>query len=423
MNIVIIGGGTAGWITAYILSQNINIKTIKVIESSKIPIIGTGEGSTFILQPIIKDIGEQTFLKETNSTHKLGIKFNDWFDKGINYNAPLDVPKFKNESHVDSFKKIVNNKEKIENFYINANLMEKNCLNDEIFRYSYHFDGKEFGQYFKNLLLKKNKVQLVDDEIIDINFNNKKILNIFGKNNTYVADMYIDCTGFRRLLNDRTKHDWISTKEFLPIDSAIPFRLDKKDFFYTVAQAMDYGWMWQIPKKNNLGCGYNFCSDYITAEQAIDEVSSFLKTTINPIKLIKYDSGYIKEPLGENYCFLGISSNFFEPLEATNIHTTVQMSEWLSDYISRKITKYQFNSFSENMLTEFRDLIMFHYRTNRRDTEFWINEYNRTNFPDKLKEQIKLFNNGSLECVYTYLNIYWWFPPAYGLRILKSINK
>lgn len=421
MIVTIVGAGTAGWVTAYILSKNNCITKINVIENSKIPIIGTGEGSTYILHPIIQDIGEEHFFNNTSSQYKLGIQYRDWIGKNQNYNAPLDTPIHDYQKDLEVFKEIAVKKEELENYYINANLMGKNIVNKDIFRYSYHFDGFEVGNYFKNILKDNTKIEVFDDEITNIVINEEGITYLESKTSKYTANFYIDCTGFRRLFNDYFKHEWVKASEYLPVDTAIPFQLPSTETYYTVAQAMDAGWMWQIAKKNNTGCGYNFCSKYKTPEQAVEEVNEFLRTKIKPIKIINYNSGFINSPLGSNYCFLGISSNFFEPLEATNIHTTIQMAYWLSDYFDRKIDKEKFNTQTETMLTEFRDFIMFHYRTKRSDTDFWKAEYNRDNIPEKLKHQIEIFQNGGLDCVYDYLNIYWWFPPAYKLGFIKNI--
>lgn len=422
MNVTIIGGGTAGWIAAYVLNKNDNIKQISLIENSNIPIIGTGEGSTYILHPLIKELGEKNFLETTSSKHKLGIQYRDWIAKGENYNAPLDSPIHNFDQDIEVFKEIASKNEALENYYINANLMDRNIVTEDIFRYSYHFDGVEIGTFFKDVLKSSSKLKIVNDEIDNVITENGKIISLHSKTNTYVSEFYIDCTGFKRLLNNYVKHDWISANNYLPVDTAIPFQLPTNKNTYTVAQAMDSGWMWQISKKNNTGCGYNFCSDYSSVEQAIDEVNNLLDTKIDPIKVINYNSGYIKNPMGKNYCSLGISSNFFEPLEATSIHTTIQMAQWLSDCIDKKIDRTKFNNMSETMMNDFRDFIMFHYRTHRQDTPFWQSEFNRTNIPSKLQEQIKIFQSGSLECLYDYLSIYWWFPPAYNLGFIKNIN-
>jgi tryptophan halogenase len=420
MNITIIGGGTAAWISAYILFQNENVKNVVVIENSNVPIIGTGEGSTYILHPIINSIGEDKFFSETNSTYKLGIKFKNWLGKGNDYNVPLDVPAHTAPNNLEVFKEIISKNENLNNYYINANLMENELINDSIFRYSYHFDGSEIGQFFKSLIINDERVTSVDDEIISVEKNEGKISVIKSKTTEYQADFYIDCSGFKRVLNSELNLDWISFKDYLAVDTAIAFQRPPENFHYTIAQAMDSGWMWKIPKKNSLGCGYNFSSHHCTVDQAIDEVSKELNVDIVPSRIINFNSGYLNSPLGENYCFLGLSSAFLEPLEATSIHSTVQQAQWLCEYFNKEMNKDDYNFKFANMIEEFRDLIILHYRTTRRDTSFWEDEYNRDNIPERLQQQIDIFKSGNLECIYDYLNVFWWFPPAYNLGLLKG---
>lgn len=431
MKICIIGGGTAGWLAAFMLSQIDKVKSINVIESDKVDIIGTGEGSTGLFSGIVERIGSEQFMKNTSSTYKLGIQHRDWYKKGITYNGPLDSPANQPNEVDDIYKKLLKNNDSISKVHINSFLMDNNYspnvdINGMTMKIAgsvaYHFDGHEVGQVIKQYLLKNVPIVTCTVDTIDHastdSFGNIK--EICGTEDTYSADLFVDCTGFRRLLNDYVKEPWISYKEYLAVDTAIPFLLDAKDMKYTVAQAMNNGWMWQIPKKDKLGCGYNFSSKFCTEEDAIKEVEEFLGRPIDPIKTIKYDVGSLKNVYSKNVMFLGLSANFLEPLEATSIHTTIEQLYRFVDVIENNKTKEEFNAGMSELMEDMRDFIALHYRTQRDDTEFWRSEKTRTHMSDKLKAQLDLFNEGKVVSVFNNIGVPLIFPIAYGLNLINA---
>jgi tryptophan halogenase len=431
MNICIIGGGTAGWLAAFMLAQLDSVKTINIIESDKIDIIGTGEGSTGIFSSIVERIGAEKFMKNTNSTYKLGIQHRDWYKKDITYNGPIDSPANPPNECIDVYKKLLKNNDDISKVHINSYLMNNNYspfINIQGTQLkiagsvAYHFDGHEVGKTLKDYLLKVDpKITCTVDTINHASVDDHgNILNLTGELNNYNADLYIDCTGFRRLLNDYIKEDWISYKDYLAVDTAIPFLLDAKDMKYTVAQAMDNGWMWQIPKKDKLGCGYNFSSKFCTEEDAIREVEEFLGQKINPIKVIKYNVGSLKNVYSKNVMFLGLSANFLEPLEATSIHTTIEQLYRFAEVIEGNKTREQFNDEISELMEDMRDFIALHYRVQRDDTAFWKSEKNRTFISNKLKKQLDHFSNGEIVSVYKNIGIPLMIPIAYGLNLINK---
>jgi tryptophan 6-halogenase len=433
MKICIIGGGTAGWISAFMLSQIETVTSINVIESDKIDIIGTGEGSTGIFSGIVERIGPTKFMENTNSTYKLGIQHRDWYKKGNTYNGPIDSPANTPDEYDDLYKKLLKNNDSISRIQINSHLMDHNYhpkinvngVNLKIAgSVAYHFDGQEVGKVIKKYVLDADsKVTSTIDTINNATLSDDgTIREIQGEKTSYDADLFIDCTGFRRLLNDYIKEPWISYKDHLAVDTAIPFLLDKKDMKYTVAQAMNNGWMWQIPKKDKLGCGYNFSSKYCTEEEAIQEVENFLGQKITPIKTIKYNVGSLENVYSKNVMFLGLSANFLEPLEATSIHTTIEQLYRFVEVLEGNKTKEEFNNEMSELMEDMRDFIALHYRVQRDDTEFWKSEKNRTFMSEKLKEQLECFTNGELKSLYKNIAFPLMFPIAYGLNLI-DINK
>lgn len=430
MKICIVGGGTAGWLSAFMLSQVEEITSINLIESDKIDIIGTGEGSTGIFSSIVERIGPDNFMRRTNSTYKLGIQHRDWYKKGNTYNGPIDSPANSSDEYIDVYKKVLKNTDSISKCNINSYLMDNNYLpfinlngmNIKIAgSVAYHFDGHEVGKVLKKYILDSNTnvtstVDTIKSAELD---NNGNIKLLTGENNNYEADLFVDCTGFRRLLNDYIKESWISYKDHLAVDTAIPFLLDAKDMKYTVAQAMNNGWMWQIPKKDKLGCGYNFSSKYCNEQEAVQEVEEFLGQKIEPIKVIKYNVGSLKNVYSKNVMFLGLSANFLEPLEATSIHTTIEQLYRFVEVIEGNKTREEFNYEISELMEDMRDFIALHYRVQRDDTEFWKSEKNRTYMSDKLKKQLECFANGEIVSLYKNIGIPLLFPIAYGLSLIN----
>ena len=430
MKICIIGGGTAGWLAAFMLSQIDKVKSVNVIESDKIDIIGTGEGSTGIFSSIVERIGAKQFMQKTNSTYKLGIQHRDWYKKGTTYNGPIDSPANQPNEYKDVYKKLLKNNDNLSKAHINSFLMDHNYapkvdINGMSIKIAgsvaYHFDGHEVGQVIKKYLLNADpKVICTVDTISRASIDDfSNISEIHGEVASYSADLFVDCTGFRRLLNDYIKETWVSYKEHLAVDTAIPFLLDSKDMKYTVAQAMNNGWMWQIPKKNKLGCGYNFSSKFCTEEDAIKEVEEFLGQKINPIKIIKYNVGSLQNVYSKNVMFLGLSANFLEPLEATSIHTTIEQLYRFVEVLEGSKTRKEFNSEISELMEDMRDFIVLHYRVQRDDTEFWKSEKNRTFMSDKLKKQLDCFANGELISLYKNIGLPLIFPIAYGLNLIN----
>lgn len=408
--VIIVGGGTAAWICAYRLMQTENVKQITVINSGEIPIIGTGEGATGALSDLILKGDDQEFLRKTNSTKKLGIRFENWLGKGKHFDKPVDGWYYNRNHDKHIMRKIINADADLSDYSVNAFLMKHESNNFEsVKRYTYHFDGKQVGQYFKEKCLASEKVKNIIDTITDIVDIDGSITKLVGKNGIYTADFYIDSTGFARLFNKKFKHDFEDYSEYLDIDSAVPFLLEQRDQSYTVSRALDNGWMWEVPKTNNLGCGYNFSSKHCTYEQALDEVQSYLGYKVKPIKHIKYQSGCFPISAKNNYAYIGLSASFIEPLEATALHTTIYNADSLVDYFDNKITLQQYNDLCYEMISDFRDYIILHYRKSpRKDTQFWIDQHNKP-IPKKLQKQIEIFENGSLECLYKHTHIYFMF--------------
>ena len=387
---VIVGGGTAGWLSALFVKK-VTGKQVTVIASDDIPIIGAGEGSTGLLPDVvcnrIWDFGcnEQDFLKETKSTLKMGIKHENWRKDGIGYFGPID---FSRTHHlpIDTLQNyaiysgadislstgngFLFMQEKSSFFKLDSDYYQKGITSSN--SHAYHFDAFAVGEYFKKLCIKYG-VEYIEDEVIQVAVDETGIKSLDLKSGNHVTgDFFIDASGFKRVLSSALKIDWVSYKKQLPVDRAMPFIIPYKEKQkipnYTLARALDAGWMWQIPTQERLGCGYVYSSQYCDEKTAQDHVEKSLGFPVKPIKHLKFDSGRLESFWNKNCLSIGLAAAFAEPLEATSIHTTiVQLREFCNNLTDSKL----YNTNISKLYDDMRDFLIVHYLNGRQDTEFW----------------------------------------------------
>ena len=364
-NIVIVGGGTSGWLSAFFLKKKYPSYNVSLIESTQIGILGAGEGGTPNLKStIVDDFGfdEDEFLEKVNGTKKYGIIFDKW--------------------HTDK-----------EHSFIHG--FGYDGLENDV--YSYHFNARLFAEYLKNKSVEKG-VNHIDDEVLSFTLTNNQISEVILKNNQKVnSDFIVDCSGFSRLIIGKIYNSkWNSYEDELIINSALPFFINKPNTEIkqrTIAEAIDYGWMWKIPLQNRWGCGYLYNDEMVDEEKIKSEIIRLHEgedITIN--KKIKFNAGSYENVWIENSVAIGLSSGFLEPLEATSIMTIIfqlrHLPEDIFDYSKRDEYNYKVNKFNyQNML-----FLRHHYNCSRNDTLFW-KIYQSKNLPETL---IKVYDNLNL---------------------------
>jgi tryptophan halogenase len=349
MKIVVCGGGTAGWLSALMIKKIQPDHEVTVIESSKIGIVGAGEGSTGYLTDIIQGVNwnygcnEEDFIRETGATIKLGIKHQDWRELGHTYYGPIDGTN--NNPDVTICHALLNDIPAhiaSQNGYLisagKTNFWHNNDTLNNTHSHGYHFDAHRVGQYFKKIVT-QDGVAHIDSEILDVVVDHAGIKSVnLANGNIVTADLFVDCTGFARKLAKALDINWVSYKEHLPVDTAMPFLVKYKPNEVvepvTTAWAQKAGWMWKIPTADRYGCGYVFDSNFITNEQAQAEIESVLGHDITPIRFLKFETGRLEKLWYKNCVSVGLSAAFAEPLEATSIHSTiVQLNSFIFDYL------------------------------------------------------------------------------------------
>ena len=422
MDIVIVGGGTSGWLTAstllYKTHPKNNIK-ITLIESKDIPIIGVGESVTGRMRDIIKNHehlgGEKEFLKETGSTFKYGIKHVDWYKKGDYFLSPIGSD-FANYTDFPSrdydYIRIHHIAKKLKyKLPVQNQLMLKNKLfNDEDLQFenecAYHIDAYKTGEFLRKKCLTTGRVKRIEATIENVNLNDLGgVKSVDLSNGEKInGDFFVDCTGWAKVLIDKVGANFKSYRDNLLVNKAIIFPRPTKENEviknHTIATARKYGWTFDLPLQNRVGRGYVFNGDMISVDDAIKEMNDCYNEEIDVKKVIDFKSGRLDKMWIKNVLATGLSSSFLEPLEATAIHTTVLQFDYFMDYyFNNELDMYeeelheQYNTYMDNYMNNVRDFITFHYITPRNDTDFWIEASSSKRWSNELKTKMNIWKN------------------------------
>jgi flavin-dependent dehydrogenase len=402
--IVVVGGGTSGWMAAIALSSHLPKVEVTVIDPARIAPIGVGESVTGVVQQFVRypfhNLDSTEFFRKTDATLKLGIKFKHWTKQGAEYLAPIDFPPDIIEHAYP---------EDMENFYalmtandrsiceeqIHSKLMRVNrtdyvrkdgSVSKEFSSASCHFDALKFAAWLKDLAPKRDNITHVDDAIKGFERDSETgfVTKVFTtKGGEVEGDFFVDCTGFRRaLFGEAYLPKWIDYSQHIKVDSAIPsFRPHPEGReipVNTVARAMPHGWMWEIPTQARMGLGYVFSSQYASDEQAIQDMRDVGVEVGDSPRIIRFKPGKFATQWEGNVCALGLAGGIIEPLESTTIHIAdVQikaLAELFLPYFtpqSASTLSKKYNTLIDTMYTDFVDFVSFHYHAGREDTDFW----------------------------------------------------
>jgi tryptophan halogenase len=390
----VVGGGTAGLVSAIILKRKLNID-VSVVYSKTIGIIGVGEGSTEHWKEFmdVTGIDQYTLLKECDATFKSGIMFEGWDEKSYFHNITDPYSKTSGQYHC------VYGKQISEGATLTAKSIQMGEINkwflnrpEEFHAFQFHFNTNKLNDFLLKVA-RSFDIHLYEDEITDVVLSQDgSIDHLTGNTRQYKYDFYIDSTGFRKILISKLGAKWVSFGKYLKMKSAITFQSGDEDQYnyWTLAKAMDYGWMFKIPVWGRHGNGYIFDSDYITADQAHQELEQLLGRKIDIGKQFNFDPGYLDNVWIKNCCAIGLSGSFVEPLEATSIGTSIQQSFLLvyklSNYSQDTINSY--NKSFKDIMENIRDFIVLHYVTKKTNTNFWKDLQN-LELPDSLAENLK----------------------------------
>lgn len=434
INVIVVGGGTAGWLTALYNKRAFPENKITLIESEDLGILGAGEGTTPHILGLLSflNIDISNLIKQCGVTVKNGIKFTNWNSNGGYYFHPflsqssgsndynyyfndflesdtafshIVSSKFKHSLKDYSFIQKISDKN-LTPFYGDLNFLSNNFLNNSISSTSIHFNANILSQYLRKVGEERGVIRkegLVSNIINNEDGEIKKLILKSGEE--IEADFVFDCTGFARLITgNHYKSDWISHSKNLPVNKAIPFFLpiDENIPPYTESIAMDYGWMWKIPLQNRYGCGYVFDSNMISEEKAKLEIDKFMGFEVESPKSFNFNAGFYKNIWIKNSLSIGLSSGFIEPLEATSIwQAIITLQTFLSSYnnffTKNEKIKERFNKKYYEETKEIVDFLYLHYVTDKTNTDFWKNFTKNNEIPDFISYIIEAANERPLD--------------------------
>jgi tryptophan halogenase len=417
-NIVIVGGGTAGWMTAAALSKVLKGKyNIKLVESDEISTIGVGEATIPMINLFnrLLELDEDEFMRKTQATFKLGIEFVDWGrlgDRYIHGFGPIGQDLWTVDFHQYWLKQYLAGKaEELEHYALSASACRANKFiraqpqmeNSPLARiaHAYHFDASLYAKFLREFSEARG-VQRIEGKIVEVRQREGDgfVEAVRLERGELVGgELFIDCSGFRALLIEGAlKSGYEDWSHWLPMDRAwaVPCTSAKELTPYTRATARGAGWQWRIPLQHRIGNGHVYASKYISD----DEAASILLANLDGEPLasprpIKFQTGKRKRAWVKNVVAIGLSSGFLEPLESTSIHLIQMGIAHLITYFPsagfEEADTRQFNRIMDLEYEWVRDFIILHYKaTERTDTPFW-NHVRTMGIPESLQHKMDVY--------------------------------
>ena len=421
LRIIIVGGGTAGWMTAAAISSVYKDQSrfhITLVESEEIGSIGVGEATLPSIKSFNDQLGisEVDMMKRTQATFKLGIQFNDWGTLGASYIHPFGLyGNLKNSSDFYQYHARLSaqkNIPDISHYSFAVRLCERNQFTfpskdpgqiESTFSYAYHFDAALYAAYLREIseragVLRVNgMVEAIHNDPDSGNIN--AVILRDGK--TLSGDFFIDCSGFRSLLlHKNLQSEFEDWSHWLPCDRAVAMQSANSAELapYTMSTAKEAGWQWRIPLQHRAGNGYVYCSNLITDEQACDSLEKVLpgKALTDP-RFIKFKAGRHKKSWQKNCVAIGLSSGFLEPLESTSIYlihiAIICLLRVFPVYPNKNLSilSGEYNRLIDIEYERIRDFLILHYHLNNRtDAELW-RHCRSMQVPDSLTQKMDLF--------------------------------
>ncbi len=422
--VVILGGGTAGWMTAAALVNQLGPACdVRLIESEEIGIVGVGEATLPHIRFFVESLGidEADFMRATHATFKLGIEFHDFGRIGTHYlhpfgsfGAPLnDVPfhhywlRLRSEGRGGELWDT-----SICNVMAARAKFDPPPPGSALYNYAYQFDATLFGPYLRNYSLARGAIR-TEGKVVDV--------EVDGENGNVVAlklesgervegDLFVDCSGFRALLIGQTlREEWEDWSHWLPCDRAVAMPCTPPDAPlepYTRAHAMSAGWRWRIPLQHRIGNGYVYSSAHINDDEAADALVASVegKAMADP-RVLRFRAGRRKRSWSKNVVSIGLASGFLEPLESTSIYLVqgaiAQLIELFPIGGVRAEDVAEFNHAVDVEYDRIRDFLILHYHaTERDDSSFW-NHTRTMQVPDTLLGKMELWKRSARVAKYS----------------------
>jgi tryptophan halogenase len=415
--IVIVGGGSSGWISAAILSNQFrrDVLEVELVESEDIGTIGVGESTIPPFVGLIKNLGidEQHFIQSIHATFKLGIQFPDWHKLGESYFHPFGAIGVRfgiHEFYQAWLKAKLNGHPSELQSFAPCSVMAKEkrfFLPQEAQKtpiggasYALHIDASLAAKYLRRYAEERG-VKRTEGMVTEVKQKEDgSIASLLLKSGAEIhGDFFIDCTGFYSLLIEKTLgREYESWLNYLPCDRAVAVQTENKGeaLPYTISTAREAGWSWRIPLQHRTGNGYVYSSEHISDDEATEKLLGFVdgKPITEPM-IIPFRAGMRPNMWHKNCVAIGLASGFIEPLEATALHLVQRgMDFFLRYFPDQNCDQALIDEYNRRMridYEEIRDFIVLHYcLTDREDTPFW-KHCKYMDIPPSLADRIELF--------------------------------
>ncbi len=424
--IVIVGGGTAGWMAAAALSRlkSGNPLTIQLIESEQIGTVGVGEATIppFVEFNQLLNIDEPALLSAVQGTFKVGIQFVNWGNIGDSYIHPFGNYGYEigGISFHQIWRKLRNDGDKrpLQAFnletmaaYFGKFARTADYQREDLppMNYAYHIDATAYARFLRSDAESRGVVRR-EGKVIDVSLDSETgfVTSVTMDDDEIVdGDLFIDCSGFRGLLIEQAlKTGYEDWRQFLPCDRAVALPCKREDGSppppFTRATAHTAGWQWQVPLQHRNGNGHVYCSEFMDDDEAhgilVNNIAG--KPGADP-NFLRFVTGRRKKFWNKNVVALGLAAGFMEPLESTSIHLiNTGINKLIAVLSLEGVTQTQedaFNRLTGKEYARIRDFLILHYNaTKRDDSDFW-NHCRTMKVPETLTEKVDLFRaNGQI---------------------------
>jgi len=434
-SILIIGGGTAGWLSAAILAKSLGCGkpdgvSVTLVESPTIPILGVGEGTWPNLRATLHKIGvsESDFIRECDATFKQGAEFVDWRvapteARHESYYHPLSTVSHSSydlnlapywllaprESRLPYDRAVATQARLCDH-----NLGPKQIVTPEfraVEEYAYHLDANKFAAFLKKHCLEKLNVRYVSANVLYANKTPDEYISSVTTDKpehaTLHADFFIDCSGAKGLLVNQTYNiGWTDISDIIFNDTALAVQVPYNDPLcpiktHTVATAQTAGWIWDIGLQTRRGVGHVYASKYISDDEAAAQLASYIGEQAGELsfRTLKLNHGYRNKFWHKNMVAVGMAAGFVEPLEASAIFLTDAAANMIASQFPRHqsqmpYAEQRFNEYFSMRMQRSVDFIKLHYCiSERRDSRYWKDNTDKGSIPQKLRERLAFWRH------------------------------
>jgi tryptophan halogenase len=420
-SVLVVGGGTAGWMAAAALKRGLGPdREVRLVESDEIGIVGVGEATVPAIRQFNALIGldETEFMRATQASFKLGIQFVDWGRKGHTYFHPFGA--FGPGTELGGFHqgwlaaRAEGLETSLEAYSMCAQAARKGKMARldpdprsplRAFHSAYHFDASLYAKYLRGFC-EQLGVERIEGKIVDAKLRADGFVSgvRLADERVLEADLFIDCTGFRGLLIEGAlKTGYEEWTHWLPMDRAVAVPCDRVRATtpYTRSTAREAGWQWRIPLQHRTGNGYVFSSQFLDEDQAARDLLGALDSdALAEPRTLRFVTGRRKKFWDRNVVALGLASGFIEPLESTSIHMIQSgVTRLLQHFPDRSFSQTNIESYNARAIAEaelIRDFVILHYHATERDDAPLWREVAAMAIPDTLRERVEIFRDRGL---------------------------